>query len=59
MKACEPRDLLNRVTDICLFEGNRPSLTPELIDLAWRNYFGAGHSFGKSMAQAAVGSGVV
>src|SRR6266536_2677058 len=59
MKACEPRDLLNRVTDICLFEGSRPGLTPELIDLAWRNYFGAGHSFGKSMAQAAVGSGLI
>jgi predicted ATPase with chaperone activity len=53
MKSCEPRDLLNRVTDICLFEGNRPSLTPELIDLAWRNYFGAAHGFGKSMAHAA------
>jgi hypothetical protein len=21
MKACEPRDLLDRVTDLCLFEG--------------------------------------
>jgi hypothetical protein len=53
MKSCEPRDLLNRVTDICLFEGSQPSLTPELIDLAWRNYFGTAHGFDKGMAHAA------
>jgi hypothetical protein len=58
MKSCEPRDLLNRVTDICLFEGSQPSLTPELIDLAWRNYFGTAHGFGKSMARAAGQPGV-
>ena len=45
MKSCEPRDLLNRAMDICLFEGTHPNLTPELIDLAWRNYFGTSHSF--------------
>lgn len=46
MKACEPRDLLDRVTDICLFEGRALELTPKLIDVAWRNYFGASHGFG-------------
>ncbi len=45
MKACEPRDLLERITDICLFEGRPPTLTPQLIDSAWRNYFGASHGF--------------
>ncbi|HEX8845473.1 MAG TPA: hypothetical protein VF791_12555 [Pyrinomonadaceae bacterium] len=45
MKACEPRDLLDRVTDICLFEGRALELNPKLIDLAWRNYFGTSHSF--------------
>ena len=39
-KSCEPRDLLNRVSDVCLFRGFQPHLTPELIDLAWNNYFG-------------------
>lgn len=39
-KSCEPRDLLNRVGDICQFRGLTPQLTPELIDLAWNNYFG-------------------
>ena len=53
MKSCEPRDLLNRVTDICLFEGRQPSLTPELIDLAWRNYFGTADGFDEGMAHAA------
>lgn len=45
MKACEPRDLLNRIHDICLYEGTEPRLTPELIDTAWRNYFGGSHGF--------------
>ena len=45
MKACEPRDLLDRVTDICLFEGRKLELTPKLIDVAWRNYFGTSHGF--------------
>jgi hypothetical protein len=45
MKGCEPRDLLDRVTDICLFEGESLRLTPDVIDIAWRNYFGTSHSF--------------
>ncbi len=45
MKGCEPRDLLNKVRDICLFEGRTLQLTPELIDLAWGNYFGTAHRF--------------
>jgi hypothetical protein len=45
MKSCEPRDLLNRVSDICVFEGNPLRLTKELIDLAWKNYFGTTHTF--------------
>ena len=39
-KSCEPRDLLNRVKDICQFRGLALHLTAELIDLAWNNYFG-------------------
>lgn len=45
MKGCEPRDLLNKVRDICLFEGRPAQLTTELIDLAWGNYFGTAHGF--------------
>ena len=45
MKGCEPRDLLNKVNDICLFEGRPSQLTTELIDLAWSNYFGTAHRF--------------
>ncbi|MGH9943666.1 MAG: hypothetical protein ACRD9R_15070 [Pyrinomonadaceae bacterium] len=45
MKACEPRDLLDRVTDICLFEAQPIELTPRLLDFAWRNYFGTSHGF--------------
>lgn len=45
MKGCEPRDLLNKVNDICLFEGRVLQVSPELIDLAWGNYFGTAHGF--------------
>ena len=45
MKGCEPRDLLDRITDICLFDGHSLALSTEVIDVAWRNYFGASHSF--------------
>jgi hypothetical protein len=45
MKGCEPRDLLNKVKDICLFEGRPSQLTPALIDVAWGNYFGTAHGF--------------
>lgn len=45
MKSCEPRDLLNRISDACLFEGRPFELNAELIDLAWANYFGTAHSF--------------
>jgi hypothetical protein len=45
MKGCEPRDLLDRATDICLFENQSLKLTPQIVDIAWRNYFGTSHSF--------------
>ena len=43
MKACEPRDLLNRFLDICQFKSLQPVLTKEYLDLAWNNYFGIAH----------------
>jgi Mg-chelatase subunit ChlI len=54
MKACEPRDLLDRIADICLFEGRAFEVTSELIDLAWRNYFGASHGFTTQSAGSVV-----
>jgi hypothetical protein len=45
MKGCEPRDLLDRATDLCVFEGRSFELTNEIIDVAWRNYFGTSHAF--------------
>jgi hypothetical protein len=45
MKGCEPRDLLDRATDICLFEKHSLKLTPSIVDIAWRNYFGTAHAF--------------
>jgi hypothetical protein len=51
MKGCEPRDLLDRATDICLFEGQPLELTPQIVDVAWRNYFGASHTFAPTAHQ--------
>src|SRR5215213_5284964 len=48
MKGCEPRDLLDRATDICLFEKQGVALTPHIIDIAWRNYFGTSHTFAQT-----------
>jgi hypothetical protein len=45
LKGCEPRDILDRATDICKFENHSLELTPEVVDIAWRNYFGTSHSF--------------
>ncbi len=45
MKSCEPRDLLNRVADICVFEGLPLELNTKFLNTAWRNYFGASHNF--------------
>ena len=51
MKSCEPRDLLNRIVDLCLFEGREPKVTCELIDIAWRNYFGTSHTFAEDISE--------
>ena len=51
MKGCEPRDLLDRATDICRFEKNSIELTPQVVDVAWRNYFGASHTFAPVQTQ--------
>jgi predicted ATPase with chaperone activity len=56
MKSCEPRDLLDRVADICRFEGRSVEVTPEVIDAAWRNYFGASHGFGPAAAASGASS---
>ena len=51
MKGCEPRDLLDRATDICRFEQQGVELTPHIIDIAWRNYFGTSHTFAPVQTQ--------
>jgi DNA-binding MarR family transcriptional regulator len=42
LRACEPRDLIERSRDICRFRGQPLELTPEVLDLAWVGYFGSG-----------------
>jgi hypothetical protein len=40
LRACEPRDLIERARDICRFHGKSLELTPKVLDLAWSGYFG-------------------
>jgi hypothetical protein len=40
LRACEPRDLIERSRHICRFENKPLELTPEVLDLAWLGYFG-------------------
>jgi hypothetical protein len=40
LRACEPRDLIERARDICRFQGKALELSPKVLDLAWSGYFG-------------------
>lgn len=40
MRACEPRDLIERSRDICRFRSRTFELNQEVVDLAWIGYFG-------------------
>jgi hypothetical protein len=40
LRACEPRDLIERVRDICRFRDQPLQLTEDVFDVAWKGYFG-------------------
>ena len=40
LRGCEPRDLIERASDICRFAGKSLRLTPKVLGLAWDGYFG-------------------
>jgi hypothetical protein len=40
LRACEPRDLIERARDICRFHGKPLELSAKVLDLAWSGYFG-------------------
>ena len=40
LRACEPRDLVERARDICRFRGKPLELSPEIMGVAWVGYFG-------------------
>ncbi len=41
MRACEPRDLIERARDICLHNNQDILLSKALLDIAWDGYFGS------------------
>jgi SpoVK/Ycf46/Vps4 family AAA+-type ATPase len=40
LRASEPRDLIERVLDICRLRNHPPRLDQAILDTAWRGYFG-------------------
>ncbi|HKB04216.1 MAG TPA: hypothetical protein VKD90_18475 [Gemmataceae bacterium] len=40
LRACEPRDLIERCKDICSFHNRPLEITQKVLDLAWTGYFG-------------------
>jgi predicted ATPase with chaperone activity len=45
LRACEPRDLIERCRDICRLRHQAPVISQQLLDEAWRAYFGdVGHA---------------
>jgi len=42
MRGCEPRDLIERVLDICRFTRQPQTISEANLDLAWKGYFGNG-----------------
>ena len=40
---CVPYDVISKVRDRALYLGQSPRLTPELIEWAWKTYFGVGN----------------
>jgi hypothetical protein len=46
LRACEPRDLIERVRDICRLAGQPLALTEENLELAWIGYFGGRQAAG-------------
>jgi hypothetical protein len=41
LRACEPRDIIERSRDICRFRNVPLNLTPEIVEMAWHGYFGS------------------
>ena len=40
LRACEPRDLIERCRDICTFHNRPLEISQKILDLAWTGYFG-------------------
>jgi hypothetical protein len=43
MRSCEPRDLIERIKDVCHYQQKPQELSDQLVDVAWRGYFGNGN----------------
>ena len=58
LRACEPRDIIERARDICKFRGKPLELADEVVDLAWVGYFG-NSPVGKQLNGSSEAKGIV
>ena len=42
VRACHPRDILDKIVEASRWQGRPPELTPEALDIVCRSYFIAG-----------------
>lgn len=54
LRSCEPRDLIERVRDICRFHNRALEVTPKILELAWTGYFGDENWVGNKPASSIV-----
>src|SRR5918996_1896655 len=40
LRGCEPRDIIERCADLCKYENRPKVLSNDLLEVAWKNYFG-------------------
>lgn len=57
LRACEPRDLIERSRDICRFHGKPLELSADVLDLAWTGYFGTNQPLPPTSGAAGVTNG--
>jgi hypothetical protein len=51
LRCCEPRDLIERVRDICAYRERPFAVTKEALDLAWKGYFANQHEKQRQCSQ--------
>ena len=57
LRACQPRDLIERARDVCRFHSRPLELSPEVLDVAWTGYFGSEPAGKRDSGETGKGNG--